>query len=369
MILLTSLLYCVIMYVVPGVLLTDWIARLLNGGWGAPAIVWFLALHATVYGLILLVVKFGRLACKDFDLGEHRYLRATRDWLRGGSSAWLGMAGFLLIGGGTGWMTVNGLFPVQLIPLIAATLVGLWSIQRKPLRLDGLLAFPETRYEPSQEPAPSGPDYLEKEIAWTFAVDGSADRTETFSEQFSVRAETYAKIRAQKRFPARPLSEYLRYIAEQRTPDLKAAANQIRFLSIGKGFTSIQEVENVVALVRSIPYETDEKTHNVSEYANFPLETLVELLGDCEDHGILAAALLYELGHRVGLFWLDLGESGHIALAYHSPDIRAGFGGVGSDGLWYHYVETVPCDTNERVGDLSLEFRTRLTEAKVVVFS
>lgn len=365
MILLSSLLFCLLMYVIPGVILTDWCASWLSARTGVPVGVVFMIIHVVVYGVVFIVVKLARITYEDFNLGENRHLQATKEWLRGGSGALLGMGGIVLIGAGVVWMVKNGLFPMQLIPLIAASMAGLLTFPGNLLRLDGLLSLPDTRYDPSLSP-PSGPGCIEKQLSWSFSGDGMPETANSFSQEFCFSEETYKNARKLARFPKSPLSQYLRYITDQRSVDIKAAASQLRLISIQSNFTTTQEAENIVALVRSIPYKSDQETHQVEDYANFPIETFVELMGDCEDHGILAAAILFELGHQVGLYWLDLGECGHIALAYHAPEIKAGFGNVGSDGRWYHYVETVPCDANERVGELSLDFRTRLKEAKVL---
>jgi hypothetical protein len=56
------------------------------------------------------------------------------------------------------------------------------------------------------------------------------------------------------------------------------------------------------------------------EYPKYPLETLVEKKGDCEDQSILAAALLAAMGYEVALLILPI----HVALGVAGFDSRPG---------------------------------------------
>lgn len=368
MILLTSLIYCFLMYVLPGVLLIDFGAGLIGKQLGLPPELFFFPANLLIYLIILFIVKKSHLIYKDLDLDQNKQVKAVKEFLRGGDSSWLGAFGVLILGAGSGIMFILQMLPFQVLPLVAAASLGYWSKGANALHLSGYNWLPEPRDKTAIEP-PADTDCLLKELSWSFFVDGSEERAENFTEQFALGQMAYETTRSLQRFPRSPLTQYLRYITEQRLNDIKAVANQLRFISIGKGFTPIQEAENIVALVRSIPYVSDEETHNVDDYANYPIETLVELAGDCEDHGILAASLLFELGHKVGLYWLSFDDCGHIALAYHTPEITAGFGDYGKDGKWYHYVETVPCNASERIGDLSRQFKKNLKKAKVLAIT
>ena len=121
-------------------------------------------------------------------------------------------------------------------------------------------------------------------------------------------------------------------------------------------------------MVRFIPYEFDQVTHNAPDWANFPVETVYEKRGDCEDHAILAAAVLHVLGHKVGLIWLDFPDSAHLALGYVTEQLHGPFI-VSYGGTRYAYIETVPASPDERIGHICEQFISDLKRAEVVLIS
>ncbi|MDL2260697.1 hypothetical protein LJC08_00400 [Methanimicrococcus sp. OttesenSCG-928-J09] len=114
-------------------------------------------------------------------------------------------------------------------------------------------------------------------------------------------------------------------------------------------FTSDQNVLNIIAFVQAMPYTSDSVTTGYDEYPRYPIETLVDGGGDCEDSSILAAALLLEMGYGVVLLELP----GHMALGVKgSEDILGAY--YEFEGSRYYYVETT--DPNFKFGELPPEF-------------
>jgi len=64
--------------------------------------------------------------------------------------------------------------------------------------------------------------------------------------------------------------------------------------------TSRETIDFVGSFVQQLPYTSDRVTTPYDEYPRFPLETLYEKGGDCEDTAILAATILKEMGYDVG---------------------------------------------------------------------
>jgi hypothetical protein len=58
---------------------------------------------------------------------------------------------------------------------------------------------------------------------------------------------------------------------------------------------------NIIAFVQSLPYFTDKISTGYDDYPRYPIETLVNNGGDCEDTAILTAALLKEMNYDVVL--------------------------------------------------------------------
>ena len=75
-------------------------------------------------------------------------------------------------------------------------------------------------------------------------------------------------------------------------------------------FDEWEKVSLVLAFVQSLPYTSDSVTTGYDEYPRFPIETLIDNGGDCEDTSILLASILSDMGYNTVL--LDL--PGHMAV-------------------------------------------------------
>lgn len=107
------------------------------------------------------------------------------------------------------------------------------------------------------------------------------------------------------------------------------------------GFTGLEKVMTVASFVQSLPYKSDNVTTRYNEYVRYPIETLVDNCGDCEDTAILAAAMLREMGYDVVL----LEMSGHVAVGISGCD--GFFGSYWTyNGEKYYYLETTAEDYN-----------------------
>lgn len=107
---------------------------------------------------------------------------------------------------------------------------------------------------------------------------------------------------------------------------------------------TVREVANFVQNV--ITYETDADTTGQEEYPRYPIETLYERRGDCEDTSILMAALLRELGYEVGFFHLP----NHVAVALRTTDDYSAGAYYEINGHRYLYIESTATGWN--IGDI-----------------
>ena len=97
-----------------------------------------------------------------------------------------------------------------------------------------------------------------------------------------------------------------------------------------KGYSKYETVEYVITFIQSLPYTVDDETTPWNEYPRYPIETLFDRGGDCEDTSILTAAILNEMGYDVALLILD--NDNHCAVGIA--------GGVGVYGTYYIVDET-----------------------------
>lgn len=91
----------------------------------------------------------------------------------------------------------------------------------------------------------------------------------------------------------------------------------------------------VLGFAQSIVYSSDPETTGHEDYWRFPVETMYEQTGDCEDTSILAAAVLRRLGHHVAIALMPE----HAALGVEAPPGTPGHYAT-VDGRRMYYCET-----------------------------
>ncbi len=177
--------------------------------------------------------------------------------------------------------------------------------------------LPEPTPPPSPVPPPAPPraSTLPIDLWWFFAREPG--NLASHPRRFEIRAEASAEAyKASQSAPRSQPEDYARYVREGLGPETQHVGRQLRVISGQEQFGQILEINNVLAMVQSIDYAADSE-QGVAEYPRFPIETLVDHRGDCEDMAILAAALFQVLGYesRLVLISYGSGEPGHMALA------------------------------------------------------
>ena len=82
-------------------------------------------------------------------------------------------------------------------------------------------------------------------------------------------------------------------------------------------YNDIQTLNLVISFVQGMPYTVDDETTPYNNYPRYPLETLFDRGGDCEDTSILVAALLDKMGYDIVL--LHLKNAQHAAVGVSLP--------------------------------------------------
>ena len=127
------------------------------------------------------------------------------------------------------------------------------------------------------------------------------------------------------------------------------------------GFSDYQNVLNVIAFVQSLRYVTDIVSKYEENYVRYPIETLVDGVGDCEDMAILAASIMHEMGYDV----LFVQMPNHLALAIKSSENLYG-SYYEYNGSKYYYLETT--DTGWAIGQIPDEFRSNRVQLIPLVY-
>ncbi len=124
---------------------------------------------------------------------------------------------------------------------------------------------------------------------------------------------------------------------------LTALAEELKNMAVRNGCDSAYDIAGfVTAFVQSIEYMDDMATKGVAEYPKYPIETLFEQGGDCEDKAVLLAKLLKLLGYGSVL----LVSSDHMAVGLQT----SGSGNLSFGGADYYYIETT--EPGWRVGEV-----------------
>ncbi|MBI4296571.1 MAG: hypothetical protein HY667_05600 [Chloroflexi bacterium] len=106
--------------------------------------------------------------------------------------------------------------------------------------------------------------------------------------------------------------------------------------AVKQRFTETQKINFTIAFVQSLPYTVDEETTPYDEYPRYPIETLFDRGGDCEDTSILIAAILDRMGFDVAL--LLLRDAQHMAVGIALADTYGSYYDFNSKK--YFYLET-----------------------------
>lgn len=124
--------------------------------------------------------------------------------------------------------------------------------------------------------------------------------------------------------------------------ELQKAANE-------KGYNYYQTINFVLSFVQSLPYTEDDVTTGGNEYPRYPLETLYEDGGDCEDTSILFSSILRQMNYDNCLVVLP----GHMMTAVWGHDGYQGSYFTKNDKKYY-FCETT--GDGWKMGDLHPSF-------------
>ncbi|MBR3711206.1 MAG: hypothetical protein IKM99_09665 [Bacteroidales bacterium] len=99
--------------------------------------------------------------------------------------------------------------------------------------------------------------------------------------------------------------------------------------------SDVGRIKQALTFVQSLPYVLDEESKGREEYVRYPLETIADGKGDCEDKAVLLGALL----HEMGIDFVLLSVPDHVALGVRCDSIDSG-SYLEHDGKRYYYLET-----------------------------
>lgn len=142
--------------------------------------------------------------------------------------------------------------------------------------------------------------------------------------------ETYRSI------PRSPTMDYSVYITHPFDDEyINILSTNIKKAAESKSYDEFQTVEFATAFVQNLEYTNDSVTSAYDEYPRYPIETLFNKGGDCEDTSILLASILRSMGYSVVLIEL----SNHCAVGVLGGNTLHGTYWE-YDGGKYFFIET-----------------------------
>lgn len=205
------------------------------------------------------------------------------------------------------------------------------------------ISTPEPEITQTSEAELGSQELLEREFSWKY-------RGKVWTYQLKIPKGVYDYYANLKRPPT---NDYSVFVTDP-VDDAYISAIAARFTEVARqeGYSTKQTVEFVVSFVQNIKYASDEDTKGVPQFARYPVETLVEQRGDCEDTSILLAAILKEMNFGVVLVMLS-GDPGHMAVGVKGEGLTGVY--YEFQGNKYYYVETT--DVGWSIGQIPDEYR------------
>ncbi|HID54931.1 TPA: hypothetical protein EYP37_00260 [Candidatus Poribacteria bacterium] len=249
------------------------------------------------------------------------------------STATMAVISFVLI---TAFKGINpGIFGA-LIPIGGISFLNLLGIEIFPRMLREEETTPRVVRPPREPETPEIPEDILKEFKWRH-------EGQQYSLRLVIRNSLYEEFKSKERI-FNPNEWAKEYVAGGICGEIRELAHGL--LRIGKPYGTYEEVNFVLSFVQQIVrYESEEK-----EYPKYPVETLVEEAGDCEDFSILGAAILKVMGYDVALLILPR----HVALGVGGAEGIPG-AYVEHNGRRYYYCEMT--SDGWRIGDIPEKFK------------
>ena len=183
-------------------------------------------------------------------------------------------------------------------------------------------------------------DFIKREYFWIYGKT-------VWSYKMKIPRASYAYYKTVDR---QNITSYSDYVTDNSDDEYLAALGQ-KFKEAAEleSHSDFEMVENIVLFVQQLDYVDDKVGTGYDEYPKFPLETLADEGGDCEDSAILLASLLRELGFGTALIQFP----DHMGVGVRGKESIEGSYFETADGIRYYYIETT--STGWKIGELPEE--------------
>jgi uncharacterized membrane-anchored protein YhcB (DUF1043 family) len=188
---------------------------------------------------------------------------------------------------------------------------------------------------------------IQRNYTWTY-------EDQTYSLSLVVPEPMYEYYSTKERYET---SDYRGYILHPYDDEyIEVLIMEFDKIAALNNLTTIEEVEVVTSFVQNLHYLTDDTT-GFDEYPKFPVESLVDKGGDCEDTSILLSHMLEAMDIDTALLTLP----GHMAVGV---EVNASGAHWDVGNTTYYYLETTVAGWE--IGSIPIEHIGKSVEVDVV---
>ncbi|MDD1746442.1 MAG: hypothetical protein LUQ16_01625 [Methanomassiliicoccales archaeon] len=186
-----------------------------------------------------------------------------------------------------------------------------------------------------------------KTYRWSYGNDD-------FEMQLNLSARQYYQLKYSdvERWPS--TYEEARAFVTVTDPSVLEVASELDGMASALGLSPLERANFALSFVQGIDYSFDNVSAGANEYWRFPLETLYDQTGDCEDTSILYASITEAMDYDAVLLLLP----GHMAVGLSCPGADGGHIELG--GVDYYYCETT--GPGWEIGEVPPEMRNVETD-------
>lgn len=163
------------------------------------------------------------------------------------------------------------------------------------------------------------PTTIQIHRAWTFYADGSE-----WSLSINVSAEDYYEAKTTARTPMFSVNEYAEYVITTDAAVVEVA-EILASMAESSGYDEYTTACFVLSFIQNFSYTSDEETTGYEDYPRYPIETLVEGGGDCEDTSALFASIIQSDAFGMDAVLVSLSnptsDVGHMAVGLYLEDV------------------------------------------------
>lgn len=186
---------------------------------------------------------------------------------------------------------------------------------------------------------------IERDYTWEYD-------SKKFKQTFEIPTDLWETYSKRERLQSNNLAHYVTDLGDDDL--LTLIASELATFAQGKGYSDREIIEFVTSFVQHFEYIADEESKDQAQYTRYPVETLVEKRGDCEDTSILLASLLRALGLECVLLIFPE-DPGHVAVGVNSNELTGIY--YPYKNARYYYIETTSKDW--KPGQVSEDYRGR----------